>query len=148
VYYVWRTLVVGGTGAYPEAWETLRRPWWLGLNLVAYLFQMGMPAMLYGLGRDLWDTLLWGVWATGITALVLAARTALFSRRPAIDWRLLLGSVLLSMLPVLIFKPSPFYFLNSRYTYLASAFIAVGVGAWLTLLKPGIQIGNEQHWFC
>jgi len=109
---------------------------------------MGMPAMLYGLGRDLWDTLLWGVWATGITALVLAARTALFSRRPAIDWRLLLGSVLLSMLPVLIFKPSPFYFLNSRYTYLASAFIAVGVGAWLTLLKPGIQIGNEQHWFC
>jgi hypothetical protein len=37
----------------------------------------------------------------------------------------------LALLPVLIFKPSPLYFLNSRYSYLASAFAAIGAGAWL-----------------
>jgi hypothetical protein len=47
------------------------------------------------------------------------------------DWSLLAGLMLLALLPVLIFKPSPLYFLNSRYSYLASAFAAIGVGAWL-----------------
>jgi hypothetical protein len=37
------------------------------VNLLAYLFQMGMPAILYGLGRDLWDTLLWGAWLLGVS---------------------------------------------------------------------------------
>jgi len=38
---------------------------------------------------------------------------------------------LLALLPVLIFKPSPLYFLNSRYSYLASAFGMIGVAAML-----------------
>jgi hypothetical protein len=37
--------------------------------------------------------------------------------------------MLLALLPVLIFKPSPLYFLNSRYSYLASAFGMIGVAA-------------------
>jgi hypothetical protein len=62
VYWAMRTAAVQGLGAYPDAWATPQRPWLLAVNLLAYLFQMGMPAILYGLGRDPWDTLLWGVW--------------------------------------------------------------------------------------
>jgi len=52
-------------------------------------------------------------------------------RTRPVGWSLLAGWVLLALLPVLIFKPSPLYFLNSRYSYLASAFVMIGVGAWL-----------------
>lgn len=41
---------------------------------------------------------------------------------------------------MLIFKPSPFYFLNSRYSYLASAFAAVGGGALL------VRLGTSSGW--
>ncbi|MCX7994000.1 MAG: hypothetical protein N2651_10080 [Fimbriimonadales bacterium] len=134
VYLVARTLVVGGVGAYPEAWGTLQRPWMLVVNLLAYLFQMGIPAIFYGLGRDLWDTLLWGAWLAGAGCLFFVWRT-LPERSLQVDGRLLVGFVLLALLPVLIFKPSPLYFLNSRYSYLASAFGAVGVGAFLAQLR-------------
>jgi len=140
VYLAMRTAIVGGVGAYPEAWGTLQRPWLLVVNLFAYLFQMGMPAILYGLGRDLWDTLLWGVWLAGAGIAVYAWRVSP-SRQPfQVEWRILLGFVLLSLLPVLIFKPSPFYFLNSRYSYLASAFMAVGVGGFLA------QLSQSRGW--
>ncbi|MCS7209444.1 MAG: hypothetical protein NZ874_07725 [Fimbriimonadales bacterium] len=131
LYVAMRTLAVGGLGAYPDAWTTLQRPWWLGVYAGAYLFQMGMPAILYGLGRDGWDTLLWGAWGLGIALLVLAARRRVQGKPLQMDWRLLSACVLLALLPVLIFKPSPLYFLNSRYSYLASAFAVVGVGALL-----------------
>ncbi|MCS6920055.1 MAG: hypothetical protein NZM28_09820 [Fimbriimonadales bacterium] len=136
IYLAMRTAVVGGAGAYPEAWDTLQRPWLLIVNLLAYLFQMGMPAILYGVGRDPWDMLLWSAWGMSVGLLLYAWRTALPKCPLRVDGRLLLMFVLLALLPVLIFKPSPFYFLNSRYTYLASAFALVGVGAWLALLKP------------
>jgi hypothetical protein len=131
VYWVIRTVAVQGLGAYPDAWATLPRPWLLVVNLLAYLFQMGMPAILYGLGRDLWDTLLWGAWLVGVgLAVWYAWRTPPAHARP-VAWSLLVGWVLLALLPVLMFKPSPLYFLNSRYSYLASAFATLGVGAWL-----------------
>jgi len=131
VYWAMRTAAVQGLGAYPDAWATLQRPWLLGVNLLAYLFQMGMPAILYGLGRDPWDTLLWGVWLLGVSlAGWHVQRTPRLRTRP-VDWSLLAGLMLLALLPVLIFKPSPLYFLNSRYSYLASAFAAIGAGAWL-----------------
>ena len=99
------------------------------MNLLAYLFQMGMPAILYGLGRDLWDTLLWGAWLLGVSlAGWHVQRTPRLRTRP-VDWSLLAGLMLLALLPVLIFKPSPLYFLNSRYSYLASAFGMIGVAA-------------------
>lgn len=133
-YLVLRTWATQGLGAYPEAWETLTRPWMLVVNGVAYLLQMGMPAILYGLGRDRWDTLIWGVWGLGVlSALYGWRRWDREKPAPPIDWRLLASIVLLAIVPVIIFKPSPFYFLNSRYTYLASAFGVVGVGAWLYL---------------
>jgi hypothetical protein len=131
VYWAMRTAAVQGLGAYPDAWATLQRPWLLGVNLLAYLFQMGMPAILYGLGRDSWDTLLWGGWLVGGgLAVWYARRTPPVNARP-VAWSLLAGWAVLALLPVLIFKPSPLYFLNSRYSYLASAFAAIGAGAWL-----------------
>ncbi len=131
VYWAMRTAAVQGLGAYPDAWATLQRPWLLGVNLLAYLFQMGMPAILYGLGRDPWDTLLWGGWLVGGgLAVWYARRTPPVNARP-VDWSLLAGLMLLALLPVLIFKPSPLYFLNSRYSYLASAFGIIGVAAML-----------------
>ena len=132
VYWAMRTAVVQGWGAYPDAWATLQRPWLLVVNLLAYLFQMGMPAILYGLGRDLWDTLLWGMWLTGVGLIFWHARRTPPVRARPVNWLLLAGWVLLALLPVLMFKPSPLYFLNSRYSYLASAFAMVGVGAWLS----------------
>ncbi|MCX7926210.1 MAG: hypothetical protein N2554_10430 [Fimbriimonadales bacterium] len=141
LYLAMRTAVVGGAGAYPEAWGTLQRPWMLLVNLFAYLFQMGMPAILYGLGRDAWDTLLWGVWLAGAGCVLLVWRS-LPARSFSVDGRLLLGVVLLALLPVLIFKPSPLYFLNSRYSYLASAFVAVGIGAFLTQLGRRSRLGR------
>lgn len=134
VYLVARTAVVGGAGAYPQAWETLQRPWLLIVNLLAYLFQMGMPAILYGLGRDGWDTLIWALWAIGVGLTVYAWRVYPTGRTPQMDGRLIVLLVLLALLPVLIFKPSPFYFLNSRYSYLASAFALMGASAWLAVL--------------
>jgi len=131
VYWAMRTAAVQGLGAYPDAWATLQRPWLLGANLLAYLFQMGMPAILYGLGRDLWDTLLWGGWLAGVgLAVWYARRTPPLHTRP-VAWSLVAGWALLALLPVLIFKPSPLYFLNSRYSYLASAFGMIGVAAML-----------------
>ena len=131
IYWAMRTTAVQGLGAYPDAWATLQRPWLLGVNLLAYLFQMGMPAILYGLGRDPWDTLLWGGWLVGGgLAVWYARRTPPVNARP-VAWSLLAGWAVLALLPVLIFKPSPLYFLNSRYSYLASAFAAIGAGAWL-----------------
>ena len=131
VYWVIRTVAVQGLGAYPDAWATLPRPWLLVVNLLAYLFQMGMPAILYGLGRDPWDTLLWGAWLLGVSlAGWHVQRTPRLRTRP-VDWSLLAGLMLLALLPVLIFKPSPLYFLNSRYSYLASAFGMIGVAAML-----------------
>jgi hypothetical protein len=129
VYWAMRTAAVQGLGAYPDAWATPQRPWLLGVNLLAYLFQMGMPAILYGLGRDPWDTLLWGVWLVGVSlAGWHVQRTPRLRTRP-VDWSLLAGLMLLALPPVLIFKPSPLYFLNSRYSYLASAFGMIGVAA-------------------
>jgi len=55
-------------------------------------------------------------------------RTPRLRTRP-LDWSLPAGLMLLALLPVLIFKPSPLYFLNSRYSYLASAFGMIGVAA-------------------
>lgn len=133
-YLVMRTMVVGGVGAYPEAWATLQRPWQIGINLGAYLFQMGMPAVLYGLGRDLWDTLLWGMWAVGVGLCFYAWRKAALKHSPKVDWHLLAGFAVIALVPVLIFKPSPLYFLNSRYSYLASAFVAVAVSALIARL--------------
>jgi len=131
VYRAMRTAAVQGLGAYPDAWATLQRPWLLGVNLLVYLFQMGMPAILYGLGRDPWDTLLWGAWLLGVSlAGWHVQRTPRLRTRP-VDWSLLAGLMLLALLPVLIFKPSPLYFLNSRYSYLASAFGTIGVTAML-----------------
>ncbi|MFN4033135.1 MAG: hypothetical protein ACK4ME_05840 [Fimbriimonadales bacterium] len=134
VYLILRTAVVGGVGAYPEAWQTLQRPWLLLVNLAAYLAQMGMPAILYGFGRDAWDTALWSVWGVGVVGILYTARVAASSSVGRAETRLLTAFVLLALMPVLIFKPSPFYFLNSRYTYLASAFALVGVSAYLTHL--------------
>lgn len=131
VYWTIRTTAVQGLGAYPDAWETLQRPWLLGVNLLAYLFQMGMPAILHGLGRDPWDTLLWGGWLMGVGLAVWYARCAPPVNARPVDWSLLAGLMLLALLPVLIFKPSPLYFLNSRYSYLASAFGMIGVAAML-----------------
>jgi len=83
---------------------------------------------------------LWGVWLAGAGIAVYAWRVSP-SRQPfQVEWRILLGFVLLSLLPVLIFKPSPFYFLNSRYSYLASAFMAVGVGGFLA------QLSQSRGW--
>ena len=131
VYWAMRTAAVQGLGAYPDAWATLQRPWLLVMNLLVYLFQMGMPAILYGLGRDPWDTLLWGGWLVGVSlAGWHVQRTPRLRTRP-VDWSLLAGLMLLALLPVLIFKPSPLYFLNSRYSYLASAFGMIGVAAML-----------------
>jgi hypothetical protein len=131
VYWAMRTAAVQGLGAYPDAWATLQRPWLLVMNLLVYLFQMGMPAILYGLGRDPWDTLLWGGWLVGVSlAGWHVQRTPRLRTRP-VDWSLLAGLMLLALLPVLIFKPSPLYFLNSRYSYLASAFGTIGVAAML-----------------
>jgi hypothetical protein len=131
VYGAMRTAAVQGLGAYPDAWATLQRPWLLGVNLLAYLFQVGMPAILYGLGRDPWDTLLWSVWLAGAGLAIWHVRRTPPMRTRPVGWSLLAGWVLLALLPVLMFKPSPLYFLNSRYSYLASAFVMIGVGAWL-----------------
>lgn len=139
VYWALRTLAVQGLGAYPEAWATLQRPWLLGVNLLAYLFQMGMPAILYGLGRDRWDTLFWGVWLVGAGLMVWRWRRAGRAGIRYTHGSLLLGWALLALLPVLIFKPSPLYFLNSRYSYLASAFVAVGAGALLAILTRSLR---------
>lgn len=133
-YLMMRTVVVGGVGAYPEAWATLQRPWLLGVNMAAYLLQMGMPAALYGLGSDRWDTLLWGMWAVGAGFSIYAWRKASPTSSPQVNWRLLAGFAGIALVPVLIFKPSPLYFLNSRYSYLASAFVAVAVGALIARL--------------
>jgi hypothetical protein len=74
---------------------------------------------------------LWGVWLLGVSlAGWHVQRTPRLRTRP-VDCSLLAGLMLLALLPVLIFKPSPLYFLNSRYSYLASAFAAIGAGAWL-----------------
>jgi hypothetical protein len=88
-------------------------------------------AGLYGLGRDPWDTLLWSVWLAGAGLAIWQVRRTPPMRTRPVGWSLLAGWVLLALLPVLIFKPSPLYFLNSRYSYLASAFVMIGVGAWL-----------------
>jgi hypothetical protein len=135
VYLIARTAAVGGAGAYPDAWATLQRPWLLGVNLAAYLFQMGMPASLYGLGRDRWDTLLWCAWLAGAGLAIYAWRKASPNRSPKVDWRVLAVFTVIALIPVLIFKPSPLYFLNSRYTYLAAAFVAVAAGALITRLE-------------
>lgn len=137
VYIIMRSLVLSGLGGYPDTWDILQRPWMLGVNLVAYLFQMGIPAILFGLGRDGWDTLLWILWLIGVGLVFYTKRAHPPDQPPFVNWQLLAGIVLLTLLPVIIFKPSPFYLLNSRYTYLASAFIAVGAGALLTR--------REQH---
>jgi len=71
------------------------------------------------------------VWLVGVSlAGWHVPRTPRLRTRP-VDWSLLAGLMLLALLPVLIFKPSPLYFLNSRYSYLASAFGMIGVAAML-----------------
>ncbi|OYT75781.1 MAG: hypothetical protein CFK49_01220 [Armatimonadetes bacterium JP3_11] len=84
---------------------------------------------MYGLGRDPWDTLLWGMWGVGVGLCIYARRKATPQHTLKVDWYLLTGFTVIALVPVLIFKPSPWYFLNSRYSYLASAFVAVIVGA-------------------
>lgn len=139
VYWALRTLAVQGLGAYPDAWASLQRPWLLVVNLLAYLFQMGMPAILYGLGRDRWDTLFWGAWLVGVGLVAWRWRRAPRALIGRAHGTLLLGWALLALLPVLIFKPSPLYFLNSRYSYLASAFVVVGASALLTILTRSLH---------
>ncbi len=125
--YGWlRWQAVGGLGAYPTAWEVLRQPWQMGVHLMVYLLQLPMPTILFGLGRDGLDTLLWAGWAIGLVLLVCGLRR--ISALPAPqrgELLMLLGFVLISLLPVLLFKPSPWHFLNSRYSYLASAWLVV-----------------------
>ena len=131
-----RMQAVGGLGAYPGAWETLYQPWRLGLHLLLYLAQLPMPTVLFGLGRDGLDTMLWLGWLGGV--LSMAYPLIKRSMRMPLCWAdavLLMSFTLIALLPVLLFKPSPWHFLNSRYSYLASV--------WLLVLVAGIGV---QMW--
>ncbi|MCS7272541.1 MAG: hypothetical protein NZ550_00140 [Fimbriimonadales bacterium] len=130
-YLAIRTATLGGVGSYPQGWETVYKPWQIAINLVAYLVQLAIPATLYGAGRDVWDTFAWVIWIGGALLVALGWRIAPPKPRRFVDWRLLGATVVIALVPVLLFKPSPFYFLNSRYAYLASAFAAIGLGALL-----------------
>jgi hypothetical protein len=121
-----RMQAVGGLGAYPGAWETLYQPWRLALHLLLYLAQLPMPTVLFGLGRDGLDTLLWLGWLGGVLLMARAfIKRAAPTPLPWADVGMLTGFALISLLPVLLFKPSPWHFLNSRYSYLASVWVLV-----------------------
>lgn len=124
-----RSQAVGGLGAYPAAWETLHQPWWLVVHLAVYLMQLPMPTVLFGLGRDPLDTLLWLSWAIALGLILLG----LWGQSPTLKSRrehlVLLSFALLALLPVLVFKPSPWHFLNSRYSYFASVWLVVWVAS-------------------
>lgn len=123
-----RAQAVAGLGAYPAAWGTLHQPWQMGIHLMVYLLQLPMPTILFGLGRDGLDTLLWLSWVIGAILLSVGGRKAPSPRSGR--W-LMPMFVLLSLLPVLLFKPSLWHFLNSRYSYLASVWLVVWVSGWL-----------------
>jgi hypothetical protein len=139
-----RMRAVGGLGAYPGAWETLYQPWRLGLHLLLYLVQLPMPTILFGLGRDGLDTLLWLGW---LAATLWMARAFIkHSDQTSLRWSeagLLVGFVLISLLPVLLFKPSLWHFLNSRYSYLASVWVLVLVAG---VVARGWEPSRHGRW--
>ncbi|MCS7064697.1 MAG: hypothetical protein NZL85_00335, partial [Fimbriimonadales bacterium] len=139
-----RSQAVGGLGAYPAAWETLRQPWQLGVHLAVYLLQLPMPTILFGLGRAPLDTLLWLAWAIGMVLVVRGlwhpSPVSSPQRRAGL---LLFSFALLSLLPVLLFKPSPWHFLNSRYSYLASVWLVVWVAG---MLAQGWERAQVVRW--
>jgi hypothetical protein len=92
-----RMRAVGGLGAYPGAWETLYQPWRLGLHLLLYLVQLPMPTILFGLGRDGQDTLLWLGW---LAATLWMARAFIkHSDQTAYIWRAGLYEAIPLLLP-------------------------------------------------
>ncbi len=124
--FLWlRSRAVGGLGAYPQAWEILAQPWWILIHLMVYLAQLAMPTILFGLGRDGIDTLLWLGWGLAIAVMLWGWKRSSPAPSPQRGEGLLVGFALVSLLPVLLFKPSPWHFLNSRYSYLASAWLVV-----------------------
>ncbi|GBC93622.1 hypothetical protein HRbin15_02123 [bacterium HR15] len=138
IFWWLRSQVVGGLGAYPAAWEVLRQPWWLSVHLMVYLFQLPMPTILFGLGRDGLDTLLWLGWAAGGLLLAWGLRGSADPSAPQRNASVFLpGFALIALLPVLLFKPSPWHFLNSRYSYLASA--------WLTVWLASIVVSRWEQ---
>lgn len=133
IYLVVRTAVVGGVGGYPEGMEVVRQPWWGIGHLGVYLLQMVLPAPLFGLGREVGSSLLFlGV---GAGASLLIAQSRQGSGGYAKVYLLLGVWVILSLAPVIFFKPSLWHPLNSRYTYWASVWVAIGVGLWLSPLR-------------
>ena len=161
-----RSQAVGGLGAYPSAWETLRQPWQIGGHLMVYLLQLPMPTILFGLGRDPLDTLLWLGWMSGVILVRRALREGSVEPPPSVspvqredqlavpsipqgesrgkrrEGLLLFSFALLSLLPVLLFKPSLWHFLNSRYSYLASAWLVVWVA---DILVQGWERGRMMR---
>ncbi len=131
LYLAVRTLVVGGIGGYPEGMEVVRQPWWGVVHLGVYLLQMVLPAPLFGFGRDWGDTALFLLAGVGIVGIGVHAPS-----KACGGWYRLLGVwCVLSLLPVVFFKPSLWHPLNSRYTYLASVWLAIGIGLWLSHQK-------------
>jgi hypothetical protein len=139
-----RMQAVGGLGAYPGAWETLYQPWRLGLHLLLYLAQLPMPTILFGLGRDALDTMLWLGWLGG--ALLMARAFIKHPTQAPLHWTdagMLTAFALISLLPVLLFKPSPWHFLNSRYSYLASVWVLVLVAG---VVAQGWEPSRHGRW--
>ncbi len=123
-YMVVRTVVIQGVGGYPEGMQALQQPYRLGVHLAGYGLQMVSPTVLFSFLRDGVDTTLialtvlgWLLWGWGL----LKARGTLPK-----GWGLWFGVVLLALVPVLAFQPALGHPLNSRYTYLASAFGVIG----------------------
>ncbi len=133
IYLLLRTATVGGVGGYPEGMEVVRQPWRGIGHLGVYLLHMAFPAPLFGLGRELGSSLLFlGV---GMGASLLLAQGRL-RRTGYTKVYLLLGVwVILALAPVVFFKPSLWHPLNSRYTYWASVWVAIGAGLWLSSLQ-------------
>lgn len=115
LYLLVRFLLVGQIGGYSSWSDNLLRPWRLASHGVVYLLQMLLPAPLFLVERDLWDTVLY------LLALPAGAVLLFFWRSPEPFPRLRRWMVLLllwtalSLLPVLPLKPALGHLLNSRY---------------------------------
>ncbi|GIV19407.1 MAG: hypothetical protein KatS3mg023_1158 [Armatimonadota bacterium] len=130
-YLLTRFLIVGKIGGYANWGSNLLSPWQLAMNGIVYLSHLLQPAPLFGVGRDLWDTLLY--LSTGLALLVLvrsrpSTPTASGFRRLVL---LLCAWTVICMLPVLPLKPALGHLMNSRYVYLASTSMAALAGIWL-----------------
>lgn len=130
LYLLLRFAGVGGIGGYPQAYDALRQPWWGIVHIGVYFWQMVVPAPLFGLGGDVGDTLLYGVWLASLVILGVALWRACPIETPCTKpLLLLLGFWSVSaLLPVMWFKPSPWHWLNSRFVYFPSVWLAMGVG--------------------